>query len=229
MGRRVVQLSESKLKKMISESVKNILREFDEPFPYDYKDARERDAYFQRAVKADFPQNATYKTGKSWEDTYNALRNKQAEDEKVKQKAEKDAFKQKKAGSLNKAFRWALEGDENDIPGYNEYLSMWPVVFRTKSGRSKVGEVEVSDLTEGGYGGILDINGHKYSVDMHCDVYLDPFSKKIGVDLEDITGKDVDSGEEFPSGAVDIERTREAIRRAFVKKVKENIQYILNN
>ena len=158
-----------------------------------------------------------------WEDPHTGRKTQQAADDKERQKKEKEAFKQKKAGSLRKAFNWALEGDENEIPGYEEYLREWPVIFLGKGGR-QVGKIEVSDITEGGYGGILEFNGHEYSVDLNgCGVYLDPFDKKICVELEGITGQDINTDEEFPSDMVDIERTKEAIRRAFNKKVKENI------
>lgn len=76
------------MKRLISESVRKIIKEFDEPFPYDYKDAREREDYFQRATQHDFPATR-FKIGRTWEDTYYILRDKKAADDKERQKADK--------------------------------------------------------------------------------------------------------------------------------------------
>lgn len=83
-----IRLTETQLKKLISESVRKVIKEFDEPFPYDYKDAREREDYFQRATQHDFP-DTRFKMGRTWEDTYYSLRDKKAADDKERQKADK--------------------------------------------------------------------------------------------------------------------------------------------
>ena len=213
---------------MIAESVRNVLREYDEPFPYDYKDAREREAYFQKAVQHDFPSEGRFKTARTWEDMYYTLLDKKQTAEKERKQKR---FQDKKSGFvLKKAFSWALEGDENRIPGYEEYLSSWPIVLKTKQGGQNICQMHVSDLTTNGYGGILEVDGEQYSAELvGCEVYLDPFSKKIGVELENVTGEDIQTNEPFPSEIVDIRRTKAAIKRAFVDKVRENIKYIMSH
>lgn len=83
-----IKLTEVELKRIIAESVRRVIKEYDEPFPYDYKDAREREDYFQRATQHDFP-DTRFKIGRTWEDTYYGLRDKKAADDKERQKADK--------------------------------------------------------------------------------------------------------------------------------------------
>ena len=91
-----VTISESQLKGLIAESVKRVLKEYDEPFPYSYSDAREREAWFQRACKADFPGQGDYKIERTWESTYYTLKAEQMEKEERRKKAEKEAAKLKR-------------------------------------------------------------------------------------------------------------------------------------
>lgn len=132
-----IRLTESQLRNLIAESVKKVIKEYDEPFPYDYKDAREREAYYQRAVKHDFPRDAQFKTGRSWEDMYNSLVNKKAAADKDRQKAEKlKARDEKKKAAAQKksdderlrkqknhkwviAVREALTGSDNANDNYD--------------------------------------------------------------------------------------------------------------
>ena len=116
-----IRLHESQLNKIIMESIKKAhVNEYDEPFPYNYKDARERDEYFRRAVQHDFPMNASSRTGKNWEDTYYGLLDKKATDDKNRQKAEriKASDEKKKAAAQKKSdnerirrqknYKWAI-------------------------------------------------------------------------------------------------------------------------
>ena len=145
-----IRLTETQLRSMIAESVRNVLREYDEPFPYDYKDAREREAYFQRAAQHDFPMDGKYKIGRTWEDTYYSLLDKKQAADKEAEKAERlRASTERKKANLDRKMnaervrnqrnmRWATavkdvftgSNDEND-----EYdgISVLPLVMKDGS------------------------------------------------------------------------------------------------
>ena len=145
-----IRLTETQLRNLIAESVKKVIKEYDEPFPYDYKDAREREAYYQRAVKHDFPRDAQFKTGRSWEDMYNSLVNKKAAADKDRQKAEKlkardekkRAAAEKKMNAIksrdNKNVKWAAAvkdvfvGSDNEKDNYDG-ISSFPLVLKDRS------------------------------------------------------------------------------------------------
>ena len=145
-----IRLNEGQLRKMIAESVKKVLREYDEPFPYDYKDAREREDYYQRAVQHDFPDEGRFKTGRSWEDMYYDLADKKNQADREKQKLDKQkardekkrAMTQKKAGTAErknkinymwaKAVKEALTGTDNPEDNYDGIMDL-PVVFKDGS------------------------------------------------------------------------------------------------
>lgn len=145
-----IKLNEGQLRKMIAESVKKVLREYDEPFPYDYKDAREREDYYQRAVQHDFPDEGRFKTGRSWEDMYYDLTDKKNQADKERQKQDKQkarderkqAMAQKKADALErkkrtnrtwaKAVREALTGSDSMNDDYDGIMDL-PLILKDGS------------------------------------------------------------------------------------------------
>ena len=147
---RTIRLNERQLYKMITESVKKVIKEYDEPFPYNYKDAREREDYFQRAVQHDFPDEGRFKTGRSWEDMYYDLTDKKNQADKERRKLDKQkarderkqAMAQKKADSLErkkrtnrtwaKAVREALTGSDSMNDDYDGIMDL-PLIL--KNGR----------------------------------------------------------------------------------------------
>ena len=107
-----IRLTETQLRSIITESVRNVLREYDEPFPYDYKDAREREAYFQRAAQHDFPLDGRYKLGRTWEDTYYSLLDKKQAADKEAKKAERlRASTERKKANLDRKMNAAKNRD----------------------------------------------------------------------------------------------------------------------
>ena len=100
------------IKEVISKK-QTLLREFDEPFPYDYSDAREREDYFRRALAADFPRFPQYKINGSWESAYYTAKDeymsKQEELLKKQKLADREA---RKASALDKK-RLAQDRREN--------------------------------------------------------------------------------------------------------------------
>ena len=146
-----MKLNERQIRAIIRESARRVLREYDEPFPYGYKDAREREAYFERACKHDFGAEGQYKTERSWESTYYALLDKKKTAEYERAKADKEAQRaQRKQDALKKkqdmlakrnsqrmmwykAVDMALFGDddyesENYADGYDG-VSSFPLYF----------------------------------------------------------------------------------------------------
>ena len=234
MEKQTIKINESQLRKMVSESVKKVLKEVDfSAIPRG--DFNERNKWWKTQADTDFPNHGV-KDSKDWYKTYNNLSSKQKDDELNAEKAakmqalkDKEALKQRKKNNLFKALNWALEGTEEGIDGYEEYLRWWPIVYNAGNGKLKKCKMEVSDLTTDGYGGIIEMMGRKYSAGLHdCEIYIDRLTGKIGVDLDSITGEDIHTNEPLPEGIIDIEQTKEAIRRAFTKKVKENLNYLNN-
>lgn len=145
-----VTLNERQLKNMIFESVLRVLNEYDEPFPYDYKDAREREAYFQRAVRHDFPTAGRFKTSRSWEDMYYDLTDKKQAADKAKMKADKQKARdekkqldqQRKAENAKnrerknrlwaKAVKAAFTGDDAEDSNYDGLMDL-PIVLKDGS------------------------------------------------------------------------------------------------
>lgn len=145
-----IRLTETQLRSMIAESVRNVLREYDEPFPYDYKDAREREAYFQRAAQNDFPMDGRYKLGRTWEDTYYSLLDKKQAADKERQKTDKlNARDERKKAELDRKtnaekvrnqrnMRWArvvkdvFTGSDDENDDYDG-ISSFPLVMKDGS------------------------------------------------------------------------------------------------
>lgn len=145
-----IRLNEGQLRKMIAESVKKVLREYNEPFPYDYKDAREREDYYQRAVQHDFPDEGHFKTGRSWEDMYYDLTDKKNQADRERQKLDKQkarderkqAMVQKKAATAErknkinrtwaKAVREALTGSDDLSTDYDGLMDL-PLILKDGS------------------------------------------------------------------------------------------------
>ena len=146
----IIRLNEGQLRKMIAESVKKVLREYDEPFPYDYKDAREREDYYQRAVQHDFPDEGRFKTGRSWEDMYYDLTDKKNQADRERQKLDKQkarderkqAMARKKVATAErkdkinrtwaKAVREALAGSDSMNDDYDGLMN-FPLILEDGS------------------------------------------------------------------------------------------------
>lgn len=145
-----IKLTEKQLYGIIKESVKSVLKEYDEPFPYDYKDARERDAYYQRAVQHDFPADSRFKTGRSWEDMYNDLSDKKAAKEKedlklqkqkardekkqqaIQKKSQTAEKKEKMYRTWAKAVHEALTGSDDENDNYDGLMD-FPLILKDGS------------------------------------------------------------------------------------------------
>lgn len=232
--RKVVRLTEMELRHMISESVKRALNEIDySTMPLG--DYNERNAWWKTQADADFPEHGV-KDSRNWQETYNMLAQKKKEQDKIQKKKDKENAKlqkmQQKFDKLRdkinlyeKALSWAIEGNEQELSGYDEMLNYFPIVVKIGPNEQKKVRAKIDSLTNNGYAGMMKFNGQQYYVTLNnCDIWIND-DCKVDVRLDNIKAES-DSGEKLDIYSFDVIATMQAMKVAFTKKVKENVRYM---
>lgn len=227
-----IKINESQLKALVMESARKVLNELnlmDMPLGDFYT----QNAWWKEQVDNDFP-NHGIANSRDWKETYFQLSSAKDEREKTKKKIDLQKRKEAKAarqewlgkfrGFFQKALDWAIEGADENLPDYDEYLHTWPVVINVEGARRKIGKVKVDAITTNGYGGLLETKLGNYDIEfVGCQIYLKD-DNTVGVELENVVCNDKD--ETCP--IFDVEATKEMLRKVFTTKMRENASYLAN-